>query len=187
MAKVKLSEGKKAPSFSELDITGKRIKLADYKGKKILLCFFRYAGCPWCNLAVHRLIAEYPKLNKLGLEIITFIQSKPENIDKFILNNGATMPPFPIIADPMRKIYSLYGVEESYSAALKSIKRIPDWFWNVIGKKHIHGKMDGSLSLVPAEFMIGPDEFKLYKVHYGVDYFDHLAIAEILEFAQFNH
>lgn len=187
MKHIKLTEGNKAPTFKIKDVAGKTINLADYKGKKVLLCFFRYAGCPWCNLAIHRLVLEYPKFKKLGLEVITFVQSKPENIQKYIFDQHVPNPPFPIIADPDRKIYNLYGVEDSYGAAVKSIKRVPEWFWNAAGKKYKQGKSDGSMTLVPAEFMIGPDEFNLYKVHYGIDYFDHLAMAEILEFAQFNH
>ena len=172
--------------FEMRDVTGKIIKLADYKGKKVLLCFFRYAGCPWCNLAIHRLSVEYPNFKKLGLEIITFVQSKPENIQKYIYGNNVPLPPFPIIADPDRKIYDLYGVTDSYLAAVPSLRHVPDWLWNIVGGKYKQGKVDGSLGLVPAQFMIGTDDTKVYKVYYGVDYFDHLAMSEILEFAQFG-
>ena len=41
---VTLKEGDKAPSFTGIDQNGKKISLADYKGKKIVLYFYPEAG-----------------------------------------------------------------------------------------------------------------------------------------------
>jgi peroxiredoxin Q/BCP len=81
MAKLKrLVAGQIAPAFDLKDIFGRRIKLDDYKDEKLLICFFRYAGCPWCNLAIHRLTMSFPAFDKLNLKVIAFVQSEPENV-----------------------------------------------------------------------------------------------------------
>lgn len=183
---AKLKPGQTAPDFAVEDITGRVIKLADYNGQKLLLCFFRYAGCPWCNLAIHRLIVEYPRFEQLGLKVIVFVQSQPENIKRYILERHIPPPPFPMIADPGRKIYQLYGVDDSLPAAVRSIRKIPSWLQAYAGHRFKQGKIDGSLTLVPAQFLIGQYDLKIYKAHYGADYFDDLTTIEILDFAQFG-
>lgn len=41
---MKLKKGDIAPVFSVIDARGRKINLADYSKKKLLLCFFRYAA-----------------------------------------------------------------------------------------------------------------------------------------------
>ncbi|TAM63676.1 MAG: redoxin domain-containing protein [Rhodanobacter sp.] len=43
---------------------------------KVLLSFFRDAGCPFCNLRVYELSTEYEKLRARGVEVIAFMASK---------------------------------------------------------------------------------------------------------------
>ncbi|MCB0409688.1 MAG: redoxin domain-containing protein, partial [Flavobacteriales bacterium] len=47
---TKLKEGSKAPDFSGLDQNGKTIKLADYKGKSVVLYFYPKDNTPGCTL-----------------------------------------------------------------------------------------------------------------------------------------
>ena len=49
MAQLKV--GDKAPAFSLEDQQGKTVKLADFKGKVIVLDFW-YRGCGWCIMAM---------------------------------------------------------------------------------------------------------------------------------------
>jgi len=39
-----LKPGQPAPPFQTMEMSGKNISLADYKGKRLLLSFFRYAS-----------------------------------------------------------------------------------------------------------------------------------------------
>ena len=181
---MKLKPGEKAPSFETTDIAGRRIRLSDYEGKKVLLCFFRYAGCPWCNLALFRLTKEYPKYEGLGLEVIAFIQSSRENIENNVTKRHHPAPQFPLIADQQRKVYQQYGVEDSLFAFAKSIRKIPQFIEAWFHHKFRQGKIDGSTTLVPAQFLIGPPGLQIHKASYGADYFDRIPMAEILEFAR---
>ncbi len=182
----RLIAGQIAPDFSLKDIYGNKVRLADYKYDKLLICFFRYAGCPWCNLAIHRLTMSYRALDELNLKIIAFIQSEPANIQRYIFDRHDPQPQFPIIADPDRTVYNLYGVNDSMSAAARSLVKLPDWLHASFGSNFKQGKVDGSLTLVPAQFLIGQNSHKIYKVNYGADYYNSAPIVEIMDFAQFG-
>jgi peroxiredoxin Q/BCP len=187
MAKLqKLQYGQVAPDFSVTDITGMHINLQDYEGQKLVVCFFRFAGCPWCNLAIHRLTIEYPKFEKLGLKLVVFIESDEDNIKKYIVDRHTPKPPFPLISDIGHKIYDQYGVEPSVAAYIRSVKKWPSWAYSVNKLGFKQGKVDGSAFMVPAQFLIDGNDFTIYKASYGVDYYDQLPMVELLDFAQFG-
>ncbi|MCK5140845.1 MAG: redoxin domain-containing protein, partial [Candidatus Heimdallarchaeota archaeon] len=77
---MRIKEGQKAKDFTVKDIYGNEISLKDYKEKKLLLSFFRYASCPLCNLRVNQLATIFPKLDSKGLQILAFFESPKESI-----------------------------------------------------------------------------------------------------------
>lgn len=146
---MRIKEGEKAKDFILEDISGNPISLNAYKGKKLMLSFYRYASCFYCNLRVHQLIQHYPEFNEAGLSMLAFFQSPKEDI---LQNVGKQNPPFPIIPDPERTVYQLYGVESSLAKyfkaifSLNTIRAIKAGFWP--------GKTEGKRELVPADFLI---------------------------------
>ena len=122
-----LPVGTLAPNFKVKDVKGKSVELKSLHPKSVLIVFLRYSGCPWCNLALHRLTMEYPLLKKHNCEVIAFIQSTTENVQTNIIKRHDKKPPFPVIADIDRKIYDLYGVQNSVMAFARSMKEIPHW------------------------------------------------------------
>jgi len=52
---MNLKENIVAPLFKSKDVYGRLIDLEEYKDKRVMLGFFRHAGCPFCNLRVHAL------------------------------------------------------------------------------------------------------------------------------------
>ena len=55
-------------------LSGKTVNTADLRGKRYMLSFFRFAGCPFCNLRVHALTKVYDDLKAKGLEMIFFFE-----------------------------------------------------------------------------------------------------------------
>lgn len=93
-----------APDFTVTDVLGFRFRLSDYSGQKILLNFNRYAGCPFCGSYFRKLLSHADEYKEKGLQVISFFQSTKEVIFLSAEKAGA---PFPIVADPDRKIYDL--------------------------------------------------------------------------------
>jgi thioredoxin-dependent peroxiredoxin len=93
---------------------------------------------------------------------------------------GKQRPPFPIIPDPGHVIYRRYGVETSLHGFLLGLTLRMGKALKAIGKGFLPGRMEGSITLVPADFLIGPDGTILV-AYYGKDISDHLPIEIILQ------
>lgn len=169
-----------APNFVLKDIEGNLINLRSYQGKKVLLSFFRYASCPFCNLRVHELIQRYPHFQSAGLSIITVFESPLSQIRRYV---GRQKPPFPIIADPQRRLYQQYGVQSSWWAYLKSARRLNRLLDAIFNKGYHLGRMDGDKAIVPADFLLNPG-MTLHTVFYGSDISDHLPLEIVEAFIQ---
>ena len=101
-------------------------------------------------------------------------QSPRESIEKYV---GRQNPPFPLAPDPDRKVYDLYGVEASLGGFLKGAVHLADMV-SALRSGFKPGKMEGRYTLVPADFLIGP-ELTVERVHYGRDITDHMPLEEI--------
>ena len=179
--KHSLTLGQRAPEFEATDIFGKKIRLADSSTKYTLLVFLRYAGCPWCNLAIHRLAMEQTQLNMSRCQIIAFIQSSKENIIANIYDRHKKRPEFPIIADSAQKFYKLYGVKSSITMITKSITKVPQWVHSV---KHLgfkQGKIDGNLLMVPASFLVSEGKQTILSADYNADFFNNDTFTNIYQ------
>ncbi len=181
-----LNDGDTAPDFNTVDVYGTKVHLADITTRYILVVFFRYSGCPWCNLAIHRLSLEYPRLQAQDCEVIAFIQSDKTDIIDNIYNKHAVKPPFPIIADYQQKYYRRYGVTASLQAVVRSITKIPVWVHAVRKHGFKQGTMDGNFFLVPAAFVIDGRSKKIIKAAYGKSFYEHDTFVNIYESIIFN-
>lgn len=185
-AGAKLQVGDQAPQFIAADVQGSPVKLSDFKDRFLLLAFMRYAGCPWCNLSIHRLSLEYPLLRKSGCDVVAFMQSSPANVKKHILERHNPAPKFPIIPDPERRNYEKYGVKTSLGAVAKSIKDIPYWMKAVVNHGYKQTEVDGSLLLVPAFFLIAPGEQAIVRAEYGSSFYEHQTFTAVYEHLTFD-
>lgn len=174
----KLTDGNQAPSFSVEDIFGEKVEINTTNGQKVLLSFFRYSGCPWCNLAIYRLTQMAPDLEAQGVKVVCFVQSNRENIIHNVINRHDPKPPFTIVPDPNKIIYGLYAVEENALKYFTSLRKAPEWIYSSYKLHFKQPEVDGSVTLVPAQFLIDADG-TLIKVHYGTDYADDMTYSEI--------
>jgi peroxiredoxin Q/BCP len=183
----RFSKGDKAPDFKVVSVHGDPVRLHGSKSNYTLVVFLRYAGCPWCNLAVHRLTLESKLLKQSNCDTIAFIQSTPENIEKNIYKRHNHKPTFPIIADQAMETYKLYGVQVGGAAGIKQYTKLPSWV-HAVGKLGFRqGKVDGNLFLVPAYFLISGKTKQIVDVSYAADFYDHgtfTSIYESLNFAE---
>lgn len=173
-----------APGFELKDVFGRIINLNQYKDKRLLIAFFRHAGCPFCNLRIHALTKVYDEFKQKGLEMIFFFESKEHVILRSTFHRAVS--PIPLISDPDKIWYSAYGIENSalkstlshltsfvQTAYKASIKNIP-----------IHLMADGeSISTMPAEFLLDKN-LVIKKVLYAQRLNDRLALDEIRSFAE---
>ena len=177
----KLVTGMRAPQFTAVDVFGKNVKLSDNKDRYTLVVFLRYAGCPWCNLALHRLAMEQQLLKESRCDIIAFIQSSKENIVTNIYDRHKHRPEFPIIPDQAEEFYKLYDVRTSLKALVKSISKVPYWIHAVKDLGFKQGKVDGNWLMVPAMFLVSEGQQKILYASYSSDFFQDETFTEIYE------
>ena len=176
---MKIKTGQPVKDFRTEDLLGNTVALQDFKGKRLMLSFYRYAACPLCNLRVHHLIQHHASFVERNLHLVAVFQSPKESILKYV---GKQSIPFPVIADPERLLYQLYGVESSWSGFIKGSLRLAS-VSSALMKGFLPGKMEGIKSMVPADFLIGPD-LSVQVAYYGSDIGDHLPIEKIKEWLE---
>jgi peroxiredoxin len=176
-----IENNQKAINFSCNDYLGNPINLSDYKGKKVLLSFFRGAACPFCNLRVHQLIQRHKEFEQKGINIISFFAATAEQISEYA---GKQSAPFVIIPDASLEVYKQYGIEQSksgmYKAMLKPMKMMKIMFSGFFNMKASKDK-----PIIPADFLIDENQ-NIIKTYYGKDFGDHLPIQEILNWNNNN-
>src|SRR5262245_43429624 len=123
---MRLQPGTSAPDFTVTSVDGQTRSLAAYRGKPVLLQFYRYAGCPMCDLRLHDFSREYPRLQARGLEVIAFFHSSPERLRRHLRERGLT---FPVVGDPTQRVYRQYGVESSIARLVLSALK-PSFYWD---------------------------------------------------------
>lgn len=176
---MRLSAGQAAPEFEVTDIsTGKPIRLADFRGKKLLLSFHRYAACPFCNLHVHELSQSNEEFERNGLKVVALFRSGP---DRTLEQYGSRDVPFQIAADPKLSAYRAYGIEQSLLGMLVSFIH-PRGLYATL-KGYFPGKVDAEVRSLPADFLITPDQ-KIARAYYSSNITQHLSLNEIKEFAR---
>lgn len=171
-----------APVFNLKDVYGRMIDLEAYRDKKVLIAFFRHAGCPFCNLRVHTLSKVHEELKGQGLEMIFFFESKESVILRSSFHQGVS--PIPIISDPAKTWYDAYGLESSgYKSAASHLTSFVQTAFKAksLGLP-MHAMADGeSINTMPAEFLL--DKGLLVKeLHYSQRLNDRMNLNMIRDF-----
>jgi peroxiredoxin Q/BCP len=104
---IQLKEGSKAPSFEGIDQNGKKIKLTDFAGKKVILYFYPKDNTSGCTAQACNLRDNYDSILKKGFAIVGV---SPDNEKSHKSFAGKYALPFPLIADIEMKILNDYGV-----------------------------------------------------------------------------
>jgi len=186
MGMKRLTAGKLAPHFSATDIDGNAVSLRDHTTGYVLLAFLRCTGCPWCNLAVHRLAVESKMLGENNCKVIVFVQSKHDKVHADTHEHTALKPQFPVIADPRKQYYRQYGVNRSFHAVVRAINDLPAWMHAVKDFNFNQGKIDGELFLAQALFLVSCKTQKIVRALYGKSLYDHGTFTPIYQSLIFN-
>jgi peroxiredoxin Q/BCP len=103
---AELDVGDKAPAFSLKDQDGKRVSLAEFEGKKLLLYFYPKADTPGCTKQACSVRDACVKLTKMSVIAIGISPDEPGKQKKFRdkYNLG-----FPLLSDPEHKAAQAYG------------------------------------------------------------------------------
>ena len=102
----RLEVGDKAPAFSLPDADGNRVKLSDYKGRRVIVYFYPAASTPGCTKQACDFRDSLNELNGAGLDVIGISPDKPAKLAKFRDDQKLT---FPLLSDPDREVLTAWG------------------------------------------------------------------------------
>jgi peroxiredoxin Q/BCP len=174
---ARLTVGMRAPNFAATTHDGRPISLRDYDGYPVWMIFYRYPGCPLCNLHISALTHRYEKYFSSSLRIIAVFESPRDKFPKKLA--GKPFPPFPLIADPERRLYELYGTETSLGGVFNP-GAVGGLFKALIGGNR-QGRITGNLAQIPAHFLIAEDGV-IEDIYYGTNIADHIPFEDVDRF-----
>ncbi|MEV7324224.1 peroxiredoxin-like family protein [Streptomyces sp. NPDC093970] len=149
------------------------------------LQFRRFAGCPVCNLHLRSVVRRHDEIVAAGVREVVVFHSPADE-----LRPHAADLPFAVVADPDKRLYREFGVEQSPRALLTPrvwgpiVRAVVSGAWHVVrGRERLpanrpHG---GRLGL-PADFLVAPDG-RVLAVKYGEHAYDQWAVDELLALA----
>ena len=120
---AQLKEGMKAPLFEGIDQNGKKIRLSDFSGKKVVLYFYPADNTPTCTAEACNLRDNYQELLKQGFEVVGISMDSEKSHRNFAAKYSL---PFPLIADTSRKIlidYGVWGEKKLFGKSFQGILR----------------------------------------------------------------
>jgi peroxiredoxin Q/BCP len=104
---LKLQEGDKAPDFSAETNGGGSVKLADFKGKNVILYFYPKDDTPGCTKEACAFRDNFAAFKQKGAVVLGVSVDPVKAHDKFVEKYKL---PFTLLADVDKKIVEAYGV-----------------------------------------------------------------------------
>lgn len=119
----RLNVGDTAPAFRLPDADGNPVKLADYRGQKVIVYFYPAALTPGCTKQACDFRDNLRDLNDAGLAVVGISPDKPAKLAKFRDTDGLT---FPLLSDPDRTVltaWGAYGEKTMYGKTVHGVIR----------------------------------------------------------------
>src|SRR6185295_2617111 len=122
-----IEEGKKAPAFTLADANGKKVSLADFAGKHVILYFYPKDDTPGCTKEACGFRDDWKDLQKSGAVVLGVSADDAASHQRFAQKYKL---PFTLLSDPDRKVmkqYGAYGEKMMYGKKTTGVIRSTVW------------------------------------------------------------
>ena len=117
------SVGRPAPDFELVSGDGKKIRLSDFRGKKVVLYFYPRDMTPGCTEQACAFRDAWEEFKRLNAVVLGVSADSAESHAKFAAKHDL---PFPLLSDPDHKVCEMYGVwkeKSMYGKTFMGIER----------------------------------------------------------------
>jgi peroxiredoxin len=168
------------------DVSGRTVAVPQAAGAEkptlVHLQFRRFAGCPVCNLHLRSFARRHRELETAGVREVVLFHSSADELRPYTADF-----PFPVVADPDKRLYAEFGIASSPRALLDPRAWLP--ILRAIGFATA-GILTGTLRAppskprggrlgLPADFLIAPDG-RVIACKYGAHVDDHWSLDDVL-------
>ena len=171
--------GDTAPEFTLPAIDGSTFNMADMKGKRVILTFFRFSTCPLCNMRIRRIVQRWNEFSKDAVMVAVF-DAKVGDLQKRMKKHDA---PFVVVADETYEQFNKNGVKKSFFKFMWGAMRSPLTLLQATLRGYVPLTLSISkLSTIPVDILIDEDG-KVVEAHYCKDTADHLSLDRMIAFS----
>ena len=178
---MKIKKGDKLEEITLPKDDGSIFNLSETKGKRVLLTFYRIAGCSFCNLRLY----EFKKRNKEFGKNFTHVgifHSPVDHLKLSMKKHGSTLP-FTVLADTDFKYFKKYEIERSFLKVIAAMLFKPHKIIPAIIKGFIPIRILGYFDIAVTDILINEDGI-VEEVYYAKkDIADHFEFNKIKEFS----
>lgn len=103
--------GKAAPSWELKDLEGRLVKSEKFRGKPLLIFFFRGTWCPSCRKQMKQISEFWPRIKSLA-NVIGIVGEEGNYVQNFCFQNEL---PFPLIPDPGRSVIEQHNLYQPFA------------------------------------------------------------------------
>ena len=175
-----LKVGDDAPQFTLPAIDGTTFDMSTVKGKRVILTFFRFSSCPFCNIRINKILKRWNEFANDTVMVGVF-DAKIEELTKRMKKHN---PPFTVVADETYEQYLQNDVKKSLLRVLWAPMRAPLTMLQALLKGYVPMTLSISkLSTIPVDILID-ENGKVVNAHYCKDTVDHLPINQLIAFSK---
>tara|TARA_B100000674_G_scaffold71980_1_gene49703 strand:- start:165 stop:704 length:540 start_codon:yes stop_codon:yes gene_type:complete len=177
---MKITKGDKLEEITLPKDDGSIFNLSETTGKKVLLTFYRIAGCSFCNLRLNEINKRFNELGSNFTHVAIF-HSPVENLRKYMKKHSSL--PFSVLADEDFKYFQKYEIERSFAKTLLAILFKAHKIIPAILKGYIPLNIKGYFDIAVTDVLIN-EQGIVEEVYYAKkDIADHFSFDKIKEFA----
>ena len=146
-----LKVGDDAPNFILPAIDGTLFDMSNFEGKRVILTFFRFSTCPFCNVRINRILKRWEEFDDDTVMVGVF-DAKIDELKKSMKRHN---PPFSVVADETYENFLKNDVKKSFLRFILSPIKAPLTMLEATVKGYLPLTLSISkLSTIPVDILI---------------------------------